>query len=538
MPHIMIHRVTIVALALALAALVAFTYAGVADLDLVYDDHRLVEQNPGLDGSWGSLWTSDLSGPGRWRIYRPLVAASWKLERGNVPLHHIVNVMWHVVAVWGVFGLAIVFGPGTRRARFAAAAVAALFALHPLATEPVCWVSRRADVMAGALTLWSILAGAISVKTSRWWAPVAVLLAIGAMLSKEIGVIAPVMWIVVALALRGSLVRWIVAATVLVAGFASLRFALFGSVSGQPVAFVQNWVFDAPDAHPIATALNLITLAGSLIAFPNRLSADYSWHSVDPATWPPFGATFGALILLAMLALIAYRRNHPAVVVGLACALVAYVPVSNLIVPVGAAFAERFLYLPLAGLALAFSSLFVRARSFEIAIVVAIALVGGWASRERVPDWTNDDTLFASVLDVYPANVVAHTYQAIARREAGDLAGASIHYTAALDVYPDYHLARVNRAFILLETGRIEAAIAEAGWIIEREPEPGAPHLVTGIGNIELGNDEEGEAALWRAAADPAIRRDALAELFNFYRARGDVAGLTRVRDMAMDGAR
>ncbi len=580
---------------LALLVLVGWTYARVGTLGFVYDDHRLVELNPLLaEGAdpWRFL-TTGLSGTDEWKLYRPVTGISWWIDRalfgtGPAPLH-VINVLWHLVAVlalvWCVSELVRADratdpadGRDVRDARArsrpvppVALAAGALFAVHPLNSEPVLWISRRADLMVGGFTLLA-LAGLVRGcrRGAPGWLGVSAGCSALALGAKEIGLVLPVLLAVAVIALRGvdrcRCVSWLLPAAVagMVGALALVRLRLFGTVAGQPVAFVQNPLSELDLGERLLAAVGLVAHYARLVVWPRPMSADYSWRSLELGpVWSGLGI---GLVLAAVLAFVWGWRRSRAVAIGVALLVITYLPISNAVVPIGAAFAERFAYLPLAGLLAAMAArvahaasrvtLVQRAPDTESGIpgmrdaragdrlrgavrggVLVVALAScAVTTHRRVDDWRTDGTLFAAALEAYPRNIVARTYVAIDARSEGRLGEAIAHYDRILELYPDYSLARVNRALIELERGNAARAASEMRWVTEREPGPGAAHYVYGLAEEQLGHLDAAERELWLAARDRRTRGDALGALARLYRRLGDEAGLRRVQQALKSG--
>jgi Flp pilus assembly protein TadD len=120
----------------------------------------------------------------------------------------------------------------------------------------------------------------------------------------------------------------------------------------------------------------------------------------------------------------------------------------------------------------------------------------------------------------------------IALRERGDIDGAMNEYRAALAVEPDYHLPRVNLAWLLIERGDLAGAVEQARYVTVADPNPGPAHLALGVAFAGLGDIDGAERELRLATRDGVTRRDALLVLLDLYRQRGD-----RDRERAVLGA-
>src|SRR5262245_9300380 len=126
----------------ALVILTGLTFFGVGQLGFVnYDDDCYVTANPQVTGGLSLAGVGWAFRAGRCANWHPLTWLSLQTDAtlfGVGPVgFHLANLAWHALAVLLVyFALAHLTG-----ARWRAAAVAALFAVHPLRVESVAWVA-------------------------------------------------------------------------------------------------------------------------------------------------------------------------------------------------------------------------------------------------------------------------------------------------------------------------------------------------------------------------------------------------------------
>ncbi|MGO9114129.1 MAG: tetratricopeptide repeat protein [Thermoguttaceae bacterium] len=175
---------------LSLVAIILVAYWGVWNYDFVYfDDPGYVTDN--LNVVRGLPLFKDFKGF-RTSIYWAFTAfeqsnwhpLSWLSHMLDVQLyglnaggHHVTNIIFHVCNTLLLFWL---LRRMTGRS-WCSAAVAALFAVHPMHVESVVWVAERKDVLStflGLLTLLAYVRYAKSPSVSRY-IPVFVLLALG-----------------------------------------------------------------------------------------------------------------------------------------------------------------------------------------------------------------------------------------------------------------------------------------------------------------------------------------------------------------------
>ena len=174
---------------LVLLLLTAVVLAPWGPVDWVWDDVVLVAENPNL--GWGRLltmWGEDLwaGAPGEHaaRYHRPLMVGTLVLDQqllgGSALGARLHSLAWHLLAV-GLLHRVLRGSP-------AALLGAALYALHPVATELVHFVAARNDTMAVCAILGVLLLMEGQPKTGR--RALAGLVLFAGLLSKESAVVA------------------------------------------------------------------------------------------------------------------------------------------------------------------------------------------------------------------------------------------------------------------------------------------------------------------------------------------------------------
>lgn len=154
------------------------------------DDNEMVAGLQTL-GSW-SLRDLFFPAAAKGQYYRPLLALSYYLDKEfwalSTSMMHLENVLLHLLNSFLVFALARILLPAAERLTSFVPLVAALvFALHPLAVEPVGWVSGRTDVLAATFVLLSAVALLkFKLEHKKIFALLALVALVLGMLSKEV----------------------------------------------------------------------------------------------------------------------------------------------------------------------------------------------------------------------------------------------------------------------------------------------------------------------------------------------------------------
>ncbi len=398
-------------LPLLLLALTAAAFGRVLTCDFTnFDDYYTVAHDPGLDPpTWAALkshWTSP-----KMDIYMPLTQTVWAAvatfarlpdadengSRMNPYAFHTVNLLVHLAAVLFAFSLLrkIVGDP------WAAAAGAAIFAVHPLQVEAVAWVSGLKDVFSGMLCLAALRVWIIR---GRWTTAVSTILFAAALLAKAAVLGWPLAVSAVALLTLdcppGRVIRrllpWIVVAIIL--GIVANR--------AQPA----NAVTDPP-GHRFLVAVDALLFYLRKIFWPGAMGVDYGR---TPATvTAAIGIAEAAIVIALAIAGVLVRRRAPVLSAAGAVFVAALLPVLGFVrfdFQQFSTVADHYLYLAMFGSAMAFagfiSRLAVAANSAQRKViataVVLVLVVLALQTNLQTRVWKNGITLFRHAVVVNP----------------------------------------------------------------------------------------------------------------------------------------
>ena len=164
-----------------------------------------------------------------------------------------------------------------------------------------------------------------------------------------------------------------------------------------------------------------------------------------------------------------------------------FLPVSNLI-PLTNPFAERYLYLPLMGLAIIVGWLFesLKFRRWTWILILALA----WLSNQRNLVWSNDDTLWAATLKTEPRSMRALNGLGLFHLSRQNLIQSRKIFQTALEYDPDDYEVRNNFAVALILSDMPLQAEAELKKAIILKPDYGKAHynlarLYKGMGKAD-----------------------------------------------------
>jgi protein O-mannosyl-transferase len=496
---------------LAIWGLVLAAYSNSLQSGLVFDNSSVIGRDPRIREATLPNVTAILTGGYRYAnstdgLYRPLTTLSYManyavLGNGSEPAgYHWVNLAAHAINVALVYALGIAILGETAPAW----ALAAIWGLHPLLTESVTNIVGRADLLAAFGVLAGLLchirgSSAAGRRRLAWLAGVAAAQTIG-LFSKESAAVLPGLMLLYDLTWRDR-APW--RARALSYGALALPFAAFLYLRGllhphMLVTFADNPLVHAGFWTAKLTAVKVIGKLLWLFFWPARLSADYSYNAVplfgwrawnweDAKTLIALAVCLGAALLAALLA-VRWRRTGGPMLFFLVFAFVAASPTANLVVSIGSIMAERFLYLPSAGLAgFVAAAIYALGRrrpprpaaakaAWAALGVVCLALSARTYARNA--DWKDEVSLWTSAVDVCPASAKAHYNlgQAL-ERVPGRLPDAIAEYRAALRINPEDVEAHTNLGNALAATpGRMPEALAEFQAALRIDPNRAEPH--------------------------------------------------------------
>lgn len=380
----------------------------------------------------------------------------------------------------------------------AALAGALLWALLPVHVEAAAWIAERKTLLYACFSLGALLCYLKRLRGGRagWLWGAAGLFALS-LLSKATAVTLPLFMLALDWRFARPLDRknliekaWFFA----LAGAFTLAAA--AAQGGQGELLAGNF-----------PALFSFYLAKTL--WPAGLSALYPYREtlaalrLHPLLWSLPAAAFAAALTWAV-------KKEKDAALGLLFFLVGILPFA-LIVPTGPALAaDRYLYLPAAGLVLAACALALRLpagrwRSPALAaLFLAAVLPAAALTRARVTVWLSGETLWEDAVKKYPRSEVANQNLAEALLEKGDWPRAGAHLKLALEANPDNQEALYNLGSALARAGRPAEALPPLERALRLNPANAPAWNNLGLALTRLDRRGEAEKAFLMAlAVDP-----------------------------------
>jgi tetratricopeptide (TPR) repeat protein len=454
--------------------------------------------------------------------YRPVdllsFAANYLVHGKYLFGYHAVNVALHIADTWLLFFLF------RRRFGETTAGIAALlFAVMPIHVEAVTSIVGREEVLAAFLLLAAWVAADRASARGGRIAPGACVLYFLAILTKESAVVLPAFLFLDAMTretgpffrraaelLRRRALFFFSFAVPLAATFAVRAAVLKGFLISKQAGFfeLENPLVSLSALRRVGNACSVLIRTLGRIVFPALLSADESaWQLplLSPRSFL-FWASLLAVVLLAAAGIALFTRR-PAAGFGILFFLMAALPTSNLLFATGTIMAERLMYLPSAGIALAAAAFFPREdgalsrRRGAAAVLAALTLFFLFRTITRNTIWESDDALFTNLVLTSPDSAKAHYDYGYASADRKRFRPAYDQYAIATGIYAHYYDAWAGRVRMAGEIGDLAEAVEDG----RRSVAIYAPYE-NGWFTIAIEAERRGDAATADAAYRDGLR--------------------------------
>src|SRR3989338_3026147 len=501
-----------------------FVYSFNLNNELFWDDDDWIINNVYVHSiSWESIkfWFSNnaLAGVGlQSNYYRPFLfftfALNWVVSETKPFLWHLVSNSIHIANAVLVFVLLRRYA-----GQIVAFLTALFFAIHPLNTEAVAYISGRGDPLSVffillALYLWIIDLRSRLSTGRRYFRVLSLAALVLAILSRETGVIFPFLLMVFYVAFMpekrlmtsgGQRTPDVKRGTFDVKGAFREALPYFGVVAiygilRLTVLNFQNTLnfYAAPNLYSENIFYRLFTFMHVLVDYFRLLFVPTGLHMERSMVvhtslfqWPVW---LGAVIVAAITAvgILLYRRNELATSDGRGTSdvkiwffgwswfFIGLAMVSG-ITPINALIYEHWLYLPMIGFWLVISFYLVKLfdflksknliiRSLLLTSLLAYLLFFAYQSIQRNILWRDQVEFYKNILKYEPDSVRINNNLGNQYFNQGDKEQAEFYYRKATASGDEFAQPHFNIGSILQSRGDIEGAIAEFNKAIEIDP--------------------------------------------------------------------
>lgn len=473
----------------SLFALISIVYTNSLGGDFLSDDIAGISDNPYL-GSLKYITLDKLT-----ILRQTLFAITFALFGKTPAFFHLINVFSHF-GVSALIYLILEKIANRKTAIFASL----LFAVHPLLTESVSWISGGVYVQYSFFVLSAFYLFIVFEKHKKWWIYTASAFSfVAALFSSEKAIVFPVIlfaYLLYQTTLKKFYLRLI--------PFFGISFAwgtiLLGRI-GNRVNVIQESNFrDSPALNPLKHGPISIFNYLKLFVFPKDLSFYHTEMNFTSAQY-----AFFAFVTIAFFAGIAYfffKRKE--IFFWLSFFILA---ISPTMLPISFAWvvAERYVYLGVVGLTAIASIVFTQlddrknlkwiARGIFTTIIIVLSI----KTITRNIDWHNMDNLWVATAKTAPSSFVNHNNLGDMYARHGNYEMAITEFNRAIEINPVYASAYHNIGNVYVQMGKIPEAIESYKKAIEIAPSLWQSNQNLAVLYYQEGNYQEAVGCLVKA---------------------------------------
>ena len=509
---------------------------------LSFDDYQfLVDDNPLVQNpSWASaksILTEVLNPSAVGGYYQPLPVISVMLDYAmggnnkNLRVFHRTNLAFHVlntvsviILLYSLFGQPIL-----------AVLAGLLFGIHPLAVEPVTWISERKTLLAMLFALWCMISYVHFARKGSWKLyAVCIVMYLFALMSKPTSLPLPVLmllmdyWPLERLKPRAVIEK---IPFFVLGGIFTVITIISNTRSGGLLSSLQSSVEIESLRIPLVVCYLIIFYLYKII-WPVNLSSAYALPEPLSLSNPVILiGVIGTIALIAVLLL--STRWTKALVSGWLFFFVAVLPTLGLIRFSFWVFAsDKYVYMPVIGLLMvlvwgmgqAWKPGWRRITISRAALVGLILLLSAAefrGVRSYLVHWRDTVSLCEYMLKLAPNAAPVHNMLGLTFQSQGKLDEAVSHYLDALRADPRKADAHNNLGSTFLAQGKLDEAITHLNRALQLRPRYYDAHNNLGIAFESQGKSDEAISHYLQAININPNNADAHYNLANVLQSQG-----------------
>lgn len=394
---------------------------------------------------------------------------------------------------------------------------ALFFLVFPIHTEVVANITGRSELLALIFSLLTLLE-VLREKPRILLVFIFTFLSIGA---KETGLATlPLVFLVLVFDLKSIREVFRTHWALLLASFSGilayflLRFLVLGPdyFLGVETSLIENPLMFAQTGERVATSLSVLAMYLGKTFWPVNLCSDYSFNQ-----YPIISSFLNLKVLIGSLSIIIsfsgffyfFKRNS-FLALAFAVFLLSFIPVSNILFPIGTIAGERLFFFPSLGLAMLLTYLLrgLRVRILALLIIIVFSVL----SLIRQSAWINEERLFLSALECAPQSVLSLSNAGTVYYFRGDYVRAEELLERSRSIKPIYPKGLNNLGLVYWKQGRFDEAEALYHQALNQKfPYWGA---VENLVLLNLSRGDEESTLRWLRIAYPNVDDSSLRSLF------------------------
>lgn len=409
----------------------------------------------------------------------------------------VENVLLHAISALLLF---LTFFAATKNAN-RSAAVAAIWAVHPLRVESVAWIAERKDVLSTLFFIAAMLAYVCSATDSaESWSrrrvggatPVVVLFVL-AVMAKPMALTLPLALLLLDVWPLQRKPSWLDKLHL---------FAISAIILGITFVGQEHALASIPLSVRIANAITAYAAYLRKFFVPTSLAILYPYE-YDIA---PFVIAV-CLLILAAITFLTFRNKHRYLRVGWLWYLITIVPVIGIVQAGAQSMADRFMYIPSIGLTFAvvwFAADHLAPATAKYAAIAAVAILAV-LSVYQTTFWKDSATVWTRAVAVTTDNPSAEMHLAAALEAEGRADEAMPHYGEAARLSHGAPVPLYEAGSALLRAKRYSDAISPLEQAVALDPTIAGGQQSLGLALLNGGRPTDAIPHLEAAPKSPSV---------------------------------
>lgn len=443
-------------------------YINALSATFVSDDVAVIVQNQNI-GNLASVFKEPLA------FSQPLIYyLAFKIGGINPFIYHLINLFFHLGVIISLFALMTFFYE-----KRLAATITFIFAVHPILTESVTWISGGTYVRYSLFFVLSFIFYILSPKKRAYYY-ISLLLFILSLVSSEKAIPLPLIFLAYEVLINidyqhiktvwtekiSKLIPFILLSTLdlirMLSTVESRQLALNNVKYAQQQLYNYNGLLQIPIA---------IVSYIRLLFWPDKLTV---YHS-EIYSYPQAYAMVGIFSLMTLFYLYCFKI-HKKTAFWLTFFLITLLP-TLLPLNLASSLAERYLYLGSLGIIIplvVFVYQYYKKNQYKKFVTIIFVVVMALLSIRTVVrnfDYHSFDNFWQATLKTSPNSYQAHNNVGIILAKRGDLDGALKEFKTALSIVPNSNQAYINIAAVYFSKKDYNNALKYYQHVVKMNPE-------------------------------------------------------------------
>jgi tetratricopeptide (TPR) repeat protein len=234
-------------------------------------------------------------------------------------------------------------------------------------------------------------------------------------------------------------------------------------------SLIENPLLFTDPISRMATSLKILWMYFYKSFWPINLCSDYSFNQIPiNHNWLNIEVLLGLFILFFSIYLIfKYKNKKPLITLGGIIFIFSFMPISNILFPIGTIAGERLFFYPSLGWCLILGFIFYnilnsikkeQAKIYFIVFISLIMILYSGLSLKRQRAWLTEENLFTSAKECAPNSVLSLSNFGAMHLIKGNLEKAEEELTKSMNIKPIYSKGLNNLGLVYFKQGRYDEA--------------------------------------------------------------------------------